>query len=211
MPTIQNIVFDLGGVLLNIDYRRTENAFVDLGLNQFPQLYTQFYSNHLFSDLETGKIGPQDFEKALIRESGMDLRPDQIRSAWNAMLLDLPAERLELLYRLKDRYRLFLLSNTNAIHYEHFTAYVRQTYGLDSLDSLFDRAYYSHIMGLRKPFAETYRYVLDREGLNASECLFIDDTRPNLSGAQEAGMHTHWLETGQSVLDLFEGDRLKSV
>ena len=211
MPTIQNIVFDLGGVLLNIDYRRTEKAFAELGMTQFPQLYTQFYSNQLFSNLETGKIGALDFENALIRESGLDLRPDQIRRAWNAMLLDLPAERLELLSRLKDRYRLFLLSNTNAIHYDHFTAYVRATYGLESLDILFDRAYYSHIMGLRKPFAEAYRFVMDREGLKASECLFIDDTRPNLSGAQEVGMHTHWLEKGQSVLDLFEGDRLKSV
>lgn len=210
MPDIRNIVFDLGGVLLNIDYRRTEKAFVELGLTQFPQLYTQFYSSHLFSDLETGKIGPEDFEQALIRESGLDLKPEQIRSAWNAMLLDLPRERLDLLSRLKGNYRLFLLSNTNAIHYEHFNRYVQETYQLESLDALFDQAYYSHRMGLRKPFAEAYSYLLEREGLRAAESLFIDDTEPNLAGAREVGMHTHWLAPGQSVLDLFEGDRLKT-
>ncbi|HTJ14732.1 MAG TPA: HAD family phosphatase [Dinghuibacter sp.] len=202
MPEVKNLILDLGGVLLNLDYKKTKQAFAELGIADFDAHYTQFKGSPLFDELETGKVSPAAFYDAMRAGSGLALADAEIEKAWNAMLLDFPAERLALLEALRQRYRLFLLSNTNAIHYEAFQRTYREATGRVSLDDLFEKAYYSHLMGARKPDVEPFRMILEEQGLIAGETLFVDDTLPNLAGAHNLGIQTVHLQPPMKLEDL---------
>src|SRR6478672_7618075 len=121
MKQIKNIIFDLGGIFLNIDFSKTEKAFRDIGVTQFNNLYTQHHASDIFELLETGKISPEEFHHAFVYETGIDLSYEELKSAWTALLLDFPIERLHWLKEIGTRYNIFLLSNTNKIHYDVFT------------------------------------------------------------------------------------------
>lgn len=202
MPEVKNLILDLGGVLLNLDYKKTKQAFADLGIADFDAHYTQFKGSPLFDELETGKVSPAAFYDAMRAGTGLALADAEIEKAWNAMLLDFPSERLALLESLRRRYRLFLLSNTNAIHHEAFQRIYREATGRVSLDDLFEKAYYSHLMGARKPDEEPFRMILDEQGLIAGETLFVDDTLPNLAGAHNLGIQTVHLQPPMKLEDL---------
>lgn len=202
MENISAIILDLGGVLLNIDYQLTKAAFSNLGINDFDVHYTQFRGSHLFDDLETGKISEAEFYNIFRKQAGLSLSDEQIRQAWNAMLIEFPASRAKLLEDLRGRYKLFLLSNTNGIHYDFFNNLFRKSTGLASLDDSFDHAYYSHRMGLRKPGVEIYLQVLKEQNLDPTKTLFIDDTAANLVGAKEAGIQTIHLQAPVRIENL---------
>jgi putative hydrolase of the HAD superfamily len=202
MSAIKNILFDLGGIFMNLDYYKTENAFLQLGVARFPEMFTQHHVNPLFADFETGKISPAGFYEAFRKEAGISLSDEQIRDAWNAMLLNFPPERISWLQEIAKRYRIFLFSNTNQVHYDAFIEQFRKDTGLPELNSLFEKAYYSHELGLRKPHPDAFRYILKEQGLVAAETLFIDDTSKNIEGAKEAGLQTIHLVAPQTVLDL---------
>ena len=199
MQNFSAIIFDLGGVLLNLDYGRTRQVFMDLGVEDFDGHYTQFKGSPLFDDLETGKVSDLAFYEDFRRLSGTRLTDEQIRTAWNAMLLDFPPARVELLADLRKRYRIFLMSNTNAIHYEAFQEIFRKATGMKSLDDCFEKAYYSHLMGLRKPDKDPFARILEEQGLNPEETLFIDDLAINLEGARAVGIKTHHLKHPETV------------
>src|ERR1700730_9452541 len=120
MQNIKNIIFDLGGVILNIDLKRTENALKELGIENFSAHMTQFHISSFFKEYEMGKIDDATFIKSMQTLSAKPLKEGEVINAWNALLLDFPQERIELLRHLKKKYRLFLLSNTNLIHYRKF-------------------------------------------------------------------------------------------
>lgn len=199
---IKNIIFDLGGVILNINYHLTSKAFKELGIKDFDTIYSQAKQNNLFNQLETGKISPNDFRSA-INEYIPNATADAIDNAWNAMLLDLPKERIELLNSIKNNYRIFLLSNTNAIHVKAFTNYVDQQYGKHLFDGIFENHYYSNEIGYRKPNPDAFEYVLNNNNLKAEETLFIDDSIQHIEGAKKVGLHTVWLTEGKEITSLF--------
>ncbi len=201
MQPIKAIIFDLGGIFLNIDYQRTEDAFTALGVKDFNRFFQQQYSNPLFEDLETGKIRPKDFYDRFNEEAGTDLAYEAIEKAWNAMLLDFPEERINWLKEKARQYPVYLYSNTNIIHYESFMQDFGVKYGYD-FNELFVKAYYSHQLGLRKPYPNSYKAILMEQQLEAATTLFIDDTPKNIVGAQEAGLQTILLNNGKTVLDL---------
>jgi|SRR5690242_4630724 len=203
MEPVQNIIFDLGGVILNIDYHRTEKAFIDLGIRNFPELYTQFHASSLFEDLETGKTSPEEFIRALQQQAPHPLSDQQIITAWNAMLLDFPVARLQLLQQLRGQYEIFLLSNTNTIHLEAFNKILMESRGIPSLGALFEKTYYSHLVGLRKPGKEIYELVLQENGLNPADTLFIDDNFQNIEGARATGMQAILLQHPKTIVDIF--------
>jgi glucose-1-phosphatase len=203
---IKNIIFDLGGVLLNLDYHRTINAFKELGLTSFEQVYSQAAQKKLFDEYEMGLISSDHFRSGLNRLLGKEISPETIDAAWNAMLLDLPTERLELLKKLKSRYRLFLLSNTNDIHYNAWSAYLQSTYGFPDFRDFFEKEYYSHLVGRRKPAREIFEMVLSENGLERTETLFIDDSIQHVEGARLAGLHAHHLQPSTTILHLFNED-----
>ncbi len=201
MPAIKNIIFDLGGVILNINFAKTENAFADLGFTDFRQHMTQFHITPFFEEYEIGKIDDAAFVKGIQQIAGRPLAEKDIIHAWNALLLDFPPARIQLLEKLKTQYRIFLLSNTNSLHHRAFQDQLYKETG-KRLEDIFEKAYYSHAVHLRKPHAPIYQLVLDENNLNAAETLFIDDTASNFSGAEAVGMQTFFLEPPLTILDI---------
>lgn len=199
---LKNIIFDLGGVIINIDYNLTINAFKKLGVENFEQLYSQIQQTQLFDKLETGKISPQEFRNAIKKLLPPGISNYEIDKAWCAMLLNFPQERLLLLERLKKKYRLFLLSNTNKIHIREVIKILRSENHWSLWNRVFEKKYYSHMIGMRKPDKKAFRLILNENELKASETLFIDDSEPNLAGAQQLGIKTHYLKKGEDILNL---------
>lgn len=204
IPTnIKNIIFDFGGVILNIDYTLTEKAFAKLGLTDFGKIYSQAMQNDLFNGLEKGQITPTQFRAEIRRVIGSDKPDEQIDEAWNAMLLDLPEERVNLLDALKNKYRIFLLSNTNKIHYDSFSGYMKNKFKRDVFSDVFEKTYLSHEIKMRKPDAEIFEYVLSENKLKREETLFIDDSIQHIEGANKLGIATRFLKKGESITSLF--------
>ena len=176
MQGIKNIIFDLGGVILNLDNRRTEDAFV-------------------------ARISDREFIDSVRQLTGLAVPDQDIIDSWNALLLDFPAERIQLLKELRKNYRLFLFSNTNALHLAALQQIWTGTFGDGSLDQHFEKTYYSHLMGIRKPDRESFEFILKENHLNAQETLFVDDAIINVEGAELAGLKGLFLRPGISLLD----------
>lgn len=179
---IKTLIFDLGGVVLNLDQDRTLRAFRRLGAD-LDQLNDQ---TTLFTDFETGKIAASTFIDHLEIILKGEASRKQIADAWNAMLLDLPSQRVALLKELKKKYRLLLLSNTNSLHMDA----VFEENSRTVFEEVFDKIYLSYEIGLRKPNTECYEYVLNDAGISAHESVFIDDSRANIRGAETAGIRS---------------------
>jgi len=198
------IIFDLGGVILNIDYHKTSNAFKALGVNNFDALYSQAKQNQIFNNIETGKISPDEFRTYLKRQIKIPINDYQIDTAWNAMLLDLPKPRVNLLRQLRNRYPIFLYSNTNAIHLQAFQNIIKQSYGKAGLlEDLFVKTYYSHELGMRKPNRKGFEYILHQNGLTAEKTLFIDDSAQHIEGAKSVGLKTYHL-VHEDITEIFD-------
>lgn len=188
MTKITTIIFDLGGVILNLDQERTLRAFKRLGvdMDEINEIST------IFSDFEMGKINADDFRQAIMTHLKGTVTESEIDAAWNAMLLDLPAERLTYLKFLRKSFNVHLLSNTNSIHIDAFNKYLLDEHPNLDWYAQFDKVYYSYEIGLRKPNKDIYEFVLQENNLKPHECLFIDDLKANLNGAGHVGMHTIW-------------------
>ena len=202
MQQIKNIIFDLGGVLLNIDYNKTSAAFQQLGFENFDALFSQFKANELFENLETGKISDEIFYREIQQYAPQKVAQQDIYIAWNAMLLDFRKSSLDFLETIKDKYRLFLLSNTNIIHVTAFKEILQKETGKASLDGYFIKSYYSHEIKLRKPYKDIYQFILQDGGMKAEETLFIDDSYNNIEAAKELGIQTHLLLPGERIENL---------
>jgi putative hydrolase of the HAD superfamily len=202
MKKIKNVIFDLGGVFIDIDFKATEKAFVSLGVTDFNDYYSQHTASTLFEDLETGKASPEEFYERFRKETGVELSDDEIRDAWNAMLGRFPSERLSWLEEIGFKYNIYLYSNTNIIHYNAFQKIYQDCTGQDNFDNYFIRAHYSHDLGVRKPYPDSFKKLLSVEKLDAEETLFIDDSYKNIEGAKEAGLQTILLLPPKTVLDL---------
>jgi FMN phosphatase YigB (HAD superfamily) len=202
MPIIKNIVFDLGGVLLNIDYNKTAAEFKNLGIENFDELFSQFTVNPLFEKLETGNISEEDFYSSIQRSSALPLTVSEIKNAWNAMLLDFRISSIKFLETIPEKYNLYLLSNTNSIHHKAFLQIFKKELGEPTPDAFFKKAYYSHLIKMRKPDPAIYRFVLNDADLIAGETLFIDDSINNIESAKEVGILTHHLLTGERIENL---------
>jgi putative hydrolase of the HAD superfamily len=198
---IRHIIFDLGGVLLNIDYNLTEQAFINLGIPDFAERYSQLRQTDTFDRLETGRMTREEFVAAMQSIAQTPLTEQQILTAWNAMLLDFPLRRLQILQQLRNHYDLFLLSNTNAIHEEVFNNTLMSSHGIPNIGVFFDKAYMSHRIGLRKPMPEVFQYLLNDNGLQPEHTLFIDDSPQHIAAADALGIRTIYLEKGMTIED----------
>jgi glucose-1-phosphatase len=199
MPAIKNIIFDLGGVLLNIDTDKTNEAFKTLGIKEFKNNYSLHKADELFDNLEKGKVTELDFYKSIREMSNLPLKDVHIRKAWNALLLNFREDSLQYLKRLQKGYRLYLLSNTNAIHHLAFQQIFKNQTGERRFDDYFVKTYYSHQVGLRKPEKEIFEMVLADAGIIARETLFIDDLLKNIEVAASLGIHTHQLLPNEKI------------
>ncbi len=202
MQNTKAIIFDFGGVILNIDFDKVNKAFHDLGVKNFEEIYSLKKANPLFEQLEEGKINEKEFYNALKKYTNLSISDQQIRVAWNSMLLGYRKEALNTLKVIRLKYKLYLLSNTNIIHHTAFNKIYQTEVKEGSLNGYFDRAYYSHEIGYRKPGRQAYEYVLKENDLSPGETLFIDDSIQNINGAKAVGLQTIFLKDGTGIEDL---------
>jgi len=191
---INTIILDLGGVIIDLDYNRTAKAFVNLGLNNFEDIYSKAKQSNLFDDFEKGIISPDAFRSTLKEHLTENVSDEQIDEAWNAMLIDIPVHRVEFIKQLKQKYKVFLLSNTNAIHVIRFTKMADAIFGKDNFLSLFDKYYLSCELGIRKPDAEIFERVISENNLELSKTLFIDDSIQHIDGAEKVNLPAELLK-----------------
>jgi glucose-1-phosphatase len=204
MKKIRNIIFDFGGVIYQIDHARQIEAFKKLGIQNFESQYSQAMQSPLFAQFERGELSPEEVRQMIkIFLGKKDIEIKQIDEAWNSILTGFRMSSVKLLEGLRKNYNLFLLSNTNAIHYEIFIKEFFDQYGYD-FDDLFTKSYWSFKIGMRKPDAEIYRFVLQDSGINSLETIFIDDTLKNVEASIEAGLPAMLLKPGVLPEYLFD-------
>ena len=196
------IIFDLGGVLLNLDYNLTEEAFVSLGMSNFPSVYSQLAQTDLFDRFERGEVSSFHFVNQLLDQLPSGTSANQVVHAWNKMILDFPLARMNWLERLGDTYRLFLLSNTNDLHIDAVRRSLEKTVRHTDLERYFERVYFSSAIGMRKPTKEIFDFVCQQNQLNPTHTIFIDDSPQHVEGAKLAGLNAILLEKNQEVSEL---------
>jgi glucose-1-phosphatase len=205
---IKNILFDWGGVITDLHLDASKKAFRDLGLTIFDEHVPHDPLDKVFIPFEIGNISPEEFRNNIRKLSANPLTDTMIDGAWNAMLGLLPEERWKLLESISQSYRTFLLSNTNAIHLDYYFSYLQGIYGTYGYTHLFEKAYFSHEIHLRKPNADIFEFVLLDSGIKPQETLFIDDFIENIETARILGFQTVHLTKPRTLVDLFKSNRL---
>ncbi len=198
VKNIKHIIFDLGGVLLDIDYNKTEDALKKLGIKNV--VFSKKSQDNLFNLIETGKISKKEFIDKLLSFSTTKKR-EEIIAAWNSILINLPKERIKLLKNLKNKFSIFLLSNTNEIHINGLKNLLGEN-DYNEFINLFDKIYYSHIIGIRKPSKEAFYLILEENNLNKKNVLFIDDSSQHIKSANNIGINTYHIKN-EDVLSIF--------
>jgi glucose-1-phosphatase len=198
LNNIDSIIFDLGGVLLNLDPQKTFDSFAEItGLSNSELI--EHGNDPLFKQFERGEISSQKFRDGLNRLFQLHIENSVIDHAWNAMLLDIPKNRIDMIGGLQVNYKTFVLSNTNEIHSTAFDKIVGEATGGRKIQEYFSKIYYSHKVGMRKPEPEIFEMLIDENKLNRSKTLFIDDTLEHIKSANRLGLQT-WHLTNQEEL-----------
>lgn len=198
---IRNILFDLGGVILDIDVNATKQQFYELGL---PAMFLQYPENmvtDLFFKYETGRLNTEEFRNEIRRLSGLEISDDKIDRAWSAMLVGIPAERTQLLKKLKERYELYMLSNTCALHVPVFEEMYLDASGI-SMSDAFTKIYYSFEIGQHKPDAAAWEHVISDAGITPGETIFLDDNIHNIKASLELGFQAIHIHERMNLADL---------
>lgn len=202
---IENIIFDFGGVIMDINIGKTILAFKELHVDGLKT--DDIISGHkkFLLDLELGLITPDEFIHTLYSEypAMQNVGEDSVWEAWNALLLGYDSKRIELIETLRQNYNLYLLSNTNLPHRVKFKQMFREQFK-KGFGSLFDKQFYSDEMHLRKPDLKIYNEVIDETHIDPSKTLFIDDNELNITCAKETGLIAYHLTGGEKITDLFE-------
>lgn len=185
----KNIIFDFGGVLTDLNKEACVRAFNSIGAHSISGYVDECRQEDLFHELEIGHISVAEFCNEARRLSGCNASDSEICDAWNALLAGIPQRRLHQLLQLRGRYRLFLLSNTNAIHWEYA---VERLFPMDGygVSDYFENIYLSYELHMIKPCEEIFRHVIDDAGLKAADTLFVDDSPANCCAARECGLLT---------------------
>ena len=196
------IIFDLGGVIIDLDYQLTIDAFKELGMIDFDSSYNQAQQSKLFDEFETGEISAQHFINCLLPFLKTGISPNKVVNAWNAMILSVQSSKIELLLTLREKYPLFLLSNTNELHVPK----VRREWSKVTskpMEDFFNHIYFSHEIHLRKPNSEIFQLVCDQQLLIPERTLFIDDSLQHIKGAEMIGLQTFHLTDSKELNQLF--------
>ena len=205
MQNIKNIIFDYGNVIFNIDFTNVQQAWKKLGITNADEFYGHRQQDAVFNLLERGEISPADFRDRIREISHKpELTDQQIDDAWNAIFVGIPQGNHELLQQLKGKYRTFLLSNINAIHYDYVHTYLQKEFGMANNDDLFEKTYYSHLVGKRKPDTEIFEQVLRENNLDPAETLFIDDSPQHLETAKKLGLQTYLMTAPDNIQEYFK-------
>lgn len=200
---VNALILDFGGVIYTISHEQQAATFLKMGIGNFARLYSHALQDPLFKDLECGKIEEGFFKNELRQRFGIKLSDREIDLAWNSILVGFPEENVRFLEMLGKKYRLYLLSNTNAIHYKVFINDFFDRFGYD-FNSLFEKTFWSFQIGKRKPNPDIYHYVMKETSLNPENTRFVDDTKINAEAAEKNGMPAIWLAPGKKLKDIFD-------
>lgn len=203
MKNIKNIIFDYGNVIFNISFEKAQQAWSELGINNSGDFFGHLKQDEIFDAFDRGEITADAFRDRIRQLTGnSNLTDVQIDKAWNSMLIGVAEDTHDLLLQLKQKYRTFLLSNINAIHYDFIMNYLEKGFGFMGNDHLFEKTYYSHLTGKRKPESAIFELVLNENNLLPEETLFIDDSPQHLEGAKKLGINT-FLMTAPDTLQAY--------
>ncbi len=202
MQEFKNLIFDIGDVIVDIDYITTIGEFQKLSAVDFSEIVSYNKQNRIFDLFETGKITAQHFRNELKQFLKAGTSDEEITRAWNSILIHYPEQKISLLKELKTRYKTFALSNINEIHVLSINQAAKQKFGADDFGSFFHHAYYSNEVGFRKPEKEIYEFVLQKENLNADDTFFVDDKAENVEAAKTLGIHAYQLTDRNKLNDL---------
>ena len=206
---IKNIIFDLGGVILDIDETIVYKELEKMGIKTSELAHSKEFIE-IMSKFDTGIYTAPTFRKRMKALLGLEKMTDEkFDSIWNAMLLDIPRERVEAIEKVKKHYKIFLMSNTNVIHYDLYVRDLQLRFGYNEFDELFDKSYFSFAEHLEKPDPRFFELILDHEGLLPEETLFIDDTEKNINIAKSLGINTYHISREELVRNLFDNGVLK--
>jgi putative hydrolase of the HAD superfamily len=203
LKNIKNLIFDLGGVILDIDIGKTIVGFRKAGLKEIDTEHITATSYPFFEKYEKGLISTESFRNELRRITRNHLSDEALDAVWNALIVGFDPAKINLLKKLKSEFRTFLLSNTNAMHEVVYNKMLRDTTGIENLEHLFERVFYSHKVHMRKPDPEIFEYVLKETGIIPAETLFIDDALINIESATRLGIKGYNLTGQDSVLRIF--------
>lgn len=207
--TIKNIIFDFGGVILDIDPQLTMNELKKIGFDDVAYFTSKDFVENVLNKFERGILTPEAFRQKIRELTGKDTSDRAIDEAWNALLLDIPRERIAVIEQVRKHYKIFLLSNSNEIHYELYVRDLQLRFGYREFDQLFDKAYFSFDLHLSKPNPEIFEFVLNQHKLLAGETLFIDDTLVHIEAARKLGLKTYHLQEPERIRDIFVNGKLK--
>ena len=200
---IKNIVFDLGGVLVDLDFKAAINGLQEAGFANVKEQLQAFDRDGIFQKFELGEMTADEFRSAIRENSTVALTDEEVDNLWNLMLLEIPREKLELILELRGKYMVYLLSNTNSIHWDYVCKNAFNYRGF-RVEDYFEETFLSYKMHLAKPDKAIFEKVLSDANLLAEETLFIDDSEANCKAAQEVGIHAHHYHVGDDLNKIFE-------
>jgi glucose-1-phosphatase len=197
------VVFDFGNVIINIDIPRTYQSFATITGKNKELIEKQFTEYQLFRRYETGQFEDDEFREIVRQVLGFPLSDKEINDAWNSILLDIPEERIHLISAIRQKYPIYLLSNTNHIHIQASNCYIKKKFNGEKLSDWFDKLYLSYEMGLWKPEKAIYQTVINDLKMSPNGVLFIDDNIANIESAKGMGIQTILVEPTKSINHYF--------
>ena len=200
---IRNIVFDLGGVLVDLDFKAAINGLQKAGFANVKEQLQTLHQGGIFQKFELGEMSADEFRTAIRENSTVELTDEEVDNLWNAMLLEIPREKLELILDLRGKYMVYLLSNTNSIHWDYVCKNAFNYRGF-RVNDYFEETFLSYEMHLAKPDKAIFEKVLQDANLLPEETLFIDDSEANCKAAEEVGIHAHHYHIGDDLSKVFE-------
>lgn len=205
LSQIRNIIFDWGGVITPLDIDGLKDAFKLLTNFSIDSSLRELFRQNFFYTVESGEIDENCFKSEIRKYLKDDVSDMDIDLAWARLLGGTKPEVIHLLKKLRNQYKIFLLSNTNSIHVRYYTKYLKDSYGIDGWKDIFHEVYYSHELGCRKPSPEIFNKVIQLAGLKTNETLFVDDSEENIEAAQKLHFQTFHVKD-VSILDIFKYD-----
>lgn len=200
---IKNIVFDLGGVLIDLDFKSGINGLQKAGFANVKEQLLTFDRESIFQKFELGEMTEDEFRNAIREKSIVTLTDTDIDNLWNKILLEIPHEKLKLILELRGKYMVYLLSNTNPIHWNYIRKNAFNYHGF-RVNDYFEETFLSFEMHLAKPDKAIFERMLQDANLLPEETLFIDDSEANCEMAKELGIHVHHYHVGDDLSKIFE-------
>jgi len=195
------VIFDFGNVIINIEFQRIYETFAKLTSKPIAYIEKRITEEQIFRRYESGQFTDEEFREIIRQTLSFPLSDKEVDTAWNAILLDIPTERIDLIKNIRKKYPVYLLSNTNNIHITASNNYLNEAHGIKNLNVLFDKLYLSYEMGMWKPDTEIYYEVLRSINLEPNQVIFFDDNLQNIESAKAIGMQTILVEPTTSIVE----------